>query len=196
MLRLFQAASAKAVMGRVSAQPRYGQDLLGHFVTNAAQYTKAVALIRTPQGGLPCIVNVMSSTCWSRLPAYISLLSFFTSYAQLRTAIWLSCRRMSATLKDDVRACTCPKLASTLLVRNTDPALTGHAPRAKNWVYPINWFNFDSSFGGYGQAFSGNAQVRSSVRVAAAADCPCAMNRPDWVAVICHHATWHCTCPS
>jgi len=71
-----------------------------------------------------------------------------------------------------------------LLARDTNPALTGHDRRAKNWAYPINWFNFDSAFGGYGQAFSGNAQVRPSVRlrcVAAAADCPCAINRPDWV---------------
>ena len=39
-------------MGKVSDASRYGQDLMGRFVTNAAQYNRAVALIRTPQGGV------------------------------------------------------------------------------------------------------------------------------------------------
>ncbi len=50
VLRLFQAASAKAMVVKIRKTSRFGQDLLGHFVTNGAQYTKAVALIRTPQG--------------------------------------------------------------------------------------------------------------------------------------------------
>ena len=57
-LRLFQAASAKAVMGQISDTSRYGQDLLGRFVTNAVQYANAVAMIRTPQGESSAIV------CW------------------------------------------------------------------------------------------------------------------------------------
>ena len=48
--RLFTAASASTVMGSIGGLDRYGQDLNGHFVTNAAQYEAAVALIRTPKG--------------------------------------------------------------------------------------------------------------------------------------------------
>ena len=48
--RMFTAASASAVKGLIGDANRYGQDLRGRYVTNAAQYEAAVALIRTPQG--------------------------------------------------------------------------------------------------------------------------------------------------
>ena len=45
-------------------------------------------------------------------------------------------------------------------IETLDPFLAGHDPHVTTWVYPINWVKFDTAFGGYGQSFSGNPQVR------------------------------------
>jgi hypothetical protein len=59
--RFFQGASASTVIGSIGSVNRYGQDLNGRFVTNAAQYEAAVALIRTPQGQSQPLCAAVSS---------------------------------------------------------------------------------------------------------------------------------------
>ena len=53
-------------MGSIGSVNRYGQDLNGRFVTNAAQYQAAVALIRTPQGQTQTHCTPVSSVALHR----------------------------------------------------------------------------------------------------------------------------------